>query len=168
LITGLQQTLDTLDGNLQGQIDNNLELIEIMQSKLVALDEELEIKQNIIDGKCPDGSAIIEVRENGGVVCGSSGGGTSPGQPLSIVKIWGSFAIGAGLDKGYLLFCNPDEIAIATSFQTTEGVHVRTANTQYIEAWGGWFGVVQATNTTDKERVVNMHVTCMSVEPVPE
>jgi hypothetical protein len=75
MITTLNQTIADLGINLQDQIDNNTALIGVMQGEIDAIEELLALKQNIVDGYCPDGSAIREILSDGSVVCEQVGGG---------------------------------------------------------------------------------------------
>jgi hypothetical protein len=162
LITSLALTLDTLQGNLQQQIDNNLALIGVMENRIAANAADLERKQNVINGSCPDGSAIVEVLPDGGVVCGSSGGGGSGVEISTIVK---TTTVGAGLDKGVAQACPGGDIAVAVGFYAPEGVLVRSAHPYYI--LNRWWGFMNVTNTNAKTETVDLYVSCMGLETAP-
>jgi peptidoglycan hydrolase CwlO-like protein len=74
-ITVLATSIDTMQHSLQTSIDNNADLIAIMKDNIVALQTQIDMKQNVINGLCPDGSAIQEVLSGGSVVCESVSGG---------------------------------------------------------------------------------------------
>lgn len=56
------------DADLQGQIDTNLGLIQALQAEIGRINNELQYKQNLVNG-CPTGYAIRDVRDDGGVYC---------------------------------------------------------------------------------------------------
>lgn len=91
-ISNLQQALIQVDTNaisltdgLQEQIDHNQALIDLLQDEVVTLSDAIALKQNLIDGTCPDGTAVTEVHPDGSVSCG--GAGAEIGK-LQSVKVW--------------------------------------------------------------------------------
>jgi len=80
LITILNQTISDLSLSLQDQITNNTDLITLLQAEINDIDAFLLLKQNLVVGTCPDGSAVKEVLTTGEVVCesvaASGGSGT--------------------------------------------------------------------------------------------
>jgi hypothetical protein len=84
LISSLEASLIMLDNgvlslevSLQEQINNNTELLSSLVQEINMLSAKLEQKQNMINGVCPDGSAVQKILSDGGLVCGEAGGGTS-------------------------------------------------------------------------------------------
>jgi peptidoglycan hydrolase CwlO-like protein len=79
LIVSLRQTVSALGTDLQDQIDANTQLIAAIESEITHIEEELALRQMIIDGTCPAGSAIREIDPDGAVVCevDDAGGGSS-------------------------------------------------------------------------------------------
>ncbi|KKD61953.1 hypothetical protein RN22_03360 [Grimontia sp. AD028] len=78
LQTQINSTNDDVS-DLQDQIDQNSLLIAALEAQQAQLEQSLEMKQNVIDGNCPDGSAIQAVNEDGSVVCATTGGQTGTG-----------------------------------------------------------------------------------------
>ena len=72
LIAGLEDDISGLNG-LQEQINNNVEIIELLRGEVVELEGAISMKQNVINGFCPDGSAIREVLAGGSVRCQEAG-----------------------------------------------------------------------------------------------
>lgn len=70
----VQDGIISLETSLQEQIDANAELISGLQSQIDLINLSLAEKQELIDGFCPDGSAIQQVNPDGSVMCGDAGG----------------------------------------------------------------------------------------------
>jgi hypothetical protein len=68
MITTLNLSIADL-GDLQSQIGNNLVLIHAMQDEIIAINTLLDLKQDVVDGVCPEGSFIREIHVNGSVSC---------------------------------------------------------------------------------------------------
>jgi peptidoglycan hydrolase CwlO-like protein len=73
----VQDGIITLETSLQDQIDNNLELINTLQDEITTLNENIALKQNLINGVCPDEMAVQQINADGSLVCGEAGGGMS-------------------------------------------------------------------------------------------
>lgn len=67
----------SLESSLQGQIDNNQKLIGALQDQVGLINETLATKQSLINGTCPDGSAVQQILADGSVICETAGGGGS-------------------------------------------------------------------------------------------
>lgn len=59
---------------LQAQIDYNNNLIAMMQAEIEQLQTDLALKQNLINGTCPEGQAVVSIEEDGSLVCANAGG----------------------------------------------------------------------------------------------
>jgi len=70
----LQNQVSTTDADLQDQITNIEGLIGVVQDSIDELKNQLALKQNIINGTCPEGQAVVEITPEGGLVCQLSGG----------------------------------------------------------------------------------------------
>lgn len=66
--------LESTRSDLQGQIDQNAALIAALQTDITLIQAELDLKQNLINGICPNGTAVTRVMEDGTLVCGTVGG----------------------------------------------------------------------------------------------
>ena len=75
-IIALENGSIAADANLQTLINNNLALITAMQGEIDLINSSLALKQNIIEGTCPDGEAVIAIGENS-ITCGEIDGGSS-------------------------------------------------------------------------------------------
>jgi peptidoglycan hydrolase CwlO-like protein len=90
----VQEGTISLETSLQSQIDSNTGLISALQAEIETINENIALKQNLIDGVCPDGSAVQQINADGSLVCGEAGGGTS-GQ-LETVYVWTSSSLQNG------------------------------------------------------------------------
>ena len=80
--------VDTLEGQvavleselflLQGDVGLNTDKIAIIEAELIILNANLLLKQNIVNGVCPAGQAMVSVNigvNDGSIVCAPSSGG---------------------------------------------------------------------------------------------
>ena len=74
--------------NLQSIVNNNSDLISALESQITELNASLQTKQDIINGVCPEGSAIYAVDSRGSVSCTIAGGSSNFSQVQ--VRAWGS------------------------------------------------------------------------------
>jgi len=75
----VQTNVINLGTSLQAQIDNNATLISALQDEINSINDALLFKQNLVNGICPDGSAVTQIMPSGSIVCGdiTGGGGTT-------------------------------------------------------------------------------------------
>lgn len=95
--------------NLQDLISQNLQMIHIIEAEIDSIDEQLVLKQNIIDGNCADGSAVTQVLEDGSLVCVSVGTG-EPGT-FETVRSFYSTAVAPFTIQTTRVFC-PDGYSV--------------------------------------------------------
>ena len=76
LIEVLQNAIDAANANIQSvetsltqQLSNHQQLLDMLQAELSMLQDDLQNKQDIVDGKCPVNYAIREIHPDGSVVC---------------------------------------------------------------------------------------------------
>jgi len=55
--------------NLLIQIENNQDAIANLEQRITDAEAELELKQNMISGICPNGKAAVQIQEDGSLVC---------------------------------------------------------------------------------------------------
>ncbi|MBN2429268.1 MAG: hypothetical protein JXK94_13110 [Deltaproteobacteria bacterium] len=115
--------------SLESQIANNTTLIQSLNGEVVKINGYLELKQNIVNGFCPSGSAIREILADGSVVCTPEGSGSngiyysrsynmveipaSQSRPLTVSCPSGYIATGGGF-SGY-------EVVAKTSIPSESG-----------------------------------------------
>lgn len=75
-IASLQAAVNNI-GVLQSQIDDNTTLIQSLKDEIVKINGYLALKQDIVNGFCPSGSAISQILEDGSVVCTAEGAGAT-------------------------------------------------------------------------------------------
>ena len=83
----IQQQITVLEGNVAANADeidslhelynNNLNVIEGLQTQINEINENLALKQDIVNGTCPSGSALQSINPDGSVTCVSTSNGIS-------------------------------------------------------------------------------------------
>jgi len=116
----IQDGVISLEFSLQEQIDNNHLLINMLGTEIDIINAELEFKQNLVNGICPDGSAVQQILPDGSVICGAAGGGTS-GQIETVFSYTG-------------LSANPGE-TVSISATCPEGYAVVSAGMTNAKGW---------------------------------
>jgi len=119
LIQTLQAALVAVDQNqvilsadLQSQIDNNLQLITLLQQETQFLNQAIATKQGLMNGTCPDGSAVTEITQDGNFVCTqlvSSGTGSD----VKYVEVFQQ--VGAGQWGSLFAYCDTGYTAVSGS-----------------------------------------------------
>ena len=118
----VQGDIISLETSLQSQIDNNLMLIGVIQGELDTINAKLALKQNLINGICPDGSAIQQVLTDGSVICEGVAGAS--GQLESVVSINWRFAE-PGHDTRLLTYCPDGYTATGSGFAHALGWEIQ-------------------------------------------
>ncbi|MCB1937059.1 MAG: hypothetical protein KDF59_14090 [Nitrosomonas sp.] len=75
----------SLETSLQSQIDNNTMLINALQNEVNNINDLLALKQNLVNGSCPNNYAIQQILSDGSVICEMTGSSMS-GQLHSVVS----------------------------------------------------------------------------------
>ncbi len=115
----VQDGIITLESSLQSQIDHNIKLIAAIQGQIDSINAKLELKQNLIDGYCPDGNAIRQILPDGSVICDGGAGGTS-GQLESVQAFVSQYA-NPGVIALVPAYCPPGYTATGAGFNGATG-----------------------------------------------
>ena len=163
MITTLNQSIAEI-GDLQSQIDNNVALMEGMQEEINAINQLLQEKQDIVDGKCPAGSSIREITASGAVVCeqddvGGSGSATGT-YKLRMVRVMETVDAPAHKQTHKKLWC-PTGYTVTTGGYNIFKSTIR-ANGPYNFLGWSFTGI----NTTDHDSYFNLIINCMKLEQV--
>jgi TolA-binding protein len=136
----VESNLISLDDSLQEQIDNNSALIGLLQASVNNLTALLETKQNLINGTCPNGTAVQQIQSDGSFVCANvSGGGNSTIYSGIVIQIeygTGSYNLdvdvtcphGAASGMGYMLGPGVEVVQIFTSALSSDTGHISAIN----------------------------------------
>lgn len=76
VITLLDSDLEESTGLLSERISENELLIGILSQRQDELSEQLALKQNLTEGRCPDTEALVGLEEDGSLLCESFVGGS--------------------------------------------------------------------------------------------
>ena len=161
-ITVLATSIDTMQTNLQTSINNNSNLIATMQSELDALAVALSMKQNVINGFCPDGSAIREVLTDGSVVCENDDVGGGAGT-LTGLFVYNSSYTAGGRNGGATAFCPSEYKATGGGFYAYGMQVYRSFTNPWEPYYDSGYTVASWTNTNYYGRTGYAYAMCMKV-----
>ena len=123
-IVALQEELGGL-ADLEGRIEDNRQMIAIIEGRIVELEADLAIKQNIVNGTCNPGFALVAIQADGGVLCEEilHPEPVAPGQLLvrSIQVGRSTGFTGANGFSTLRIFCNTDELAVNSGYTSVNG-----------------------------------------------
>lgn len=88
----LQEQIYANDGDitqLQVQLANNTALIATLETQIANMHDLLALKQNVIDGTCPEGESIRQVNEDGSVACEVDDSGATGISAVTVYKYGG-------------------------------------------------------------------------------
>ncbi len=160
-ITTLTLALNTLEGSLQSTIDNNSSLIAIMQGEIDALQAEIDMKQNVINGFCPNGSSIRQVFPNGSVACETDDTGAATGTgTLSAYYTYGTAYVPAGHHAYITTYCASGYMPISVGYSAYDmQVFGMMAYPQ-----AGYPATLSVRNTSGYDRNAYAYVNCLRVQ----
>lgn len=154
----------SLQTSLQDQITNNTNLIAAINTEIDMINANLTTKQDLINGTCPDGSAVQQINPDGSVVCGAIGGDTS-GQ-LETTFVWSNSYItgGASTPPGQMasvsVSCPDGYTATSAGVNGAIGWKINMLQTGYRQN-----AVVQAINENPYATGLTVVATCIRFTP---
>ena len=166
LIVDLQEAINlvnnsiiSLETSLQTQIDNNLALILSIESEIDAINDQLALKQNLVNGICPDGSAIQQIFEDGSVFCeGVSGASGQLQSGEVIITEW----VNPGITINRKVYCPDGWVATGAGYA---GFDFAVSKIHTGSIYGRDFAHLRARN--DKAAINDLHTvaTCTRIIP---
>ncbi len=154
-LVALENAVVTLDAN----VADNLALINLMQAEIDSLAEALSLKQNIINGTCPNGQAIVSINSDGSISCATVGSSNDTIQrttSYNVVEIF-SFTHQTGVmcSSGYTLAGGGYKTVINSGITIHEN---RPATTN------GWVMSVNLTNPTEGSELLTIYANCIKLQ----
>ena len=155
--------LISLETSLQSQIEHNETLIVAIQDELDIINSELALKQNIINGTCPDGSAMQQILLDGSVICEGTGG--TSGQLQTTTSYQHSYYTSPGQTTSVLATCPTGYVATSAGFERARGWDVYRLFT--IAEGHGYDerGLLQARNNNTYSTSITVITTCTRIAP---
>lgn len=149
----------TLESSLQAQIDNNLMLIEALQTEVDTINEKLELKQNLIREMCVDGAAIQMIRADGSVVCNTHGSSQLETVVLGMVSLF----VRPGSDISLNVRCPDGYDAVNAGIRGAYGWDIGTLGVGVEPELHTTYARVQARNLNDYEDMIIATATCTKI-----
>ncbi len=130
-IASIEEGQIDLTNNLQGQVDNNLELIELLEGDIASINDYIALDNHITEGTCPSGEFVIGHTENS-LSCAAAGGSGSN-------TLWGyfRFARSASWGRNIQVYCDlPTDIRTGGGFNAIQSSHnVRRSTPTGVNGW---------------------------------
>jgi len=159
----VQSSVISLSTSLQEQIDNNTILITALQQEVDSITSRLALKQNLINGICPDGSAVKQVLSDGSVVCQGVSGTTGQLETWYVIH---ATDLPPYYTKTLSNQCPSDFIVVSAGFNTYPNTEVLSSHTG-LETFGGGFngGIVEIKNLNNYRTYFINYTTCIRLVP---
>ena len=158
-----QKSIDMHD-SLQQQVAYNLSLIQYVQSDITAINHMLELQQNLNAGKCPDGSAVQEIKSDGSYVCVQVSGGSG------ILRVYSKTEyknMGANETISLALYCDDGDVATGAGHFGYENIDVMSNFAQNFTYNGlnYGYGYINSTNANSYSVFSGVVVNCLDTTP---
>lgn len=158
----VQNDVISLESGLQAQIDNNNILIQFLQAEIDEINETLALKQNLVNGICPDGSAAQQILPDGSVVCEVFAG--TSGQ-LEVVTSYNDESGDPGDILVATAYCPADYIISGAGFISSTGLYLSYVVTAKSSYNGNDFAQVGSRNNTTLRHYLTAQATCIRIAP---
>lgn len=159
-----QTDLISVESSLQQQIEKNLNLITVLQDEIDIINANLALKQNLVNGTCPNGEAMVEILDDGSVVCDAIGGVTA-GQLLSVQALR-SVSVPSNATRTLNVSCPPGYIATSAGILNGLNFEIIAMSTGVEAAsQGQHYAFVTAKNTFYSSSNLQVSATCIQLAP---
>jgi hypothetical protein len=159
-----QTDLISLESSLQKQVEKNLNLITVLQDEIDVINANLVLKQNLVNGTCPNGEAMVEILADGSVVCDAVGGAAT-GQ-LHSVQTLRSVSVPSNATRTLNAYCLPGYIATSAGILNGLNFEIIAMSTGVDTAnQGQHYGFVTAKNTNYLSNDLQVSATCIQFVP---
>lgn len=160
----VQTDLVSLESSLQKQIEKNLNLINMLQDEIDIINANLALKQNLVNGTCPNGETMVEILADGSVVCDAVGGATT-GQ-LHSVQTFRSVSVPSNAAPTLNAYCPPGYIATSAGILNGLNFEIIAMSTAVDTAkQDQHYGFVTAKNTHYATSNLQVSATCIQLAP---
>lgn len=159
-----QTDLISLESSLQKQIEKNSNLITVLQDEIDIINANLALKQNLVNGTCPNGEAMVEILADGSVVCDAIGGATT-GQLLSVQALR-SVSVPSNATRTLNVSCPPGYIATSAGILNGLNFDIIAMSTGVdATSQGQHYAFVTAKNTFYSSSNLQVSATCLQLAP---
>ena len=159
-----QTDLISLESSLQAQIEKNLNLITVLQDEIDIINANLALKQNLVNGTCPNGEAMVEILPDGSIVCDAVGGATT-GQ-LHSVQTFRDLSVPSNAVRTLNAYCPSGYIATSAGILNGLNFEIIAMSTG-VDATnlGQHYAFVTAKNTFYSSNNLQVSATCIQLAP---